>query len=277
MKSDILVINSTHFVGSNICNYLLQHTRLIISGIDNLESGYIGNLQPSLSSKARFNFYPMTLADNALFSRALNLILPQYIIADLVDDCVPADVVNMLDAGSKLGVEKCIIIYPSYLSPNDKFKYDLLSSILKNKNYKYDNLEVVVLTPCELYGPRQNLTGRFAFFATSILSGTTPQLSESETLQWLYVKDLFHNILKIMEPSVLAPGAYSLKTRIECNADDVLSFMQSLISGQKSALKINPSSAVSDINAIDAINHFDLESSMEHTLCWYADNKWAWR
>jgi nucleoside-diphosphate-sugar epimerase len=278
MKSDVLVVGSTQFVGSNLCNYLLQHTRLSIVGTDNLSCGFIGNLQPSLSSKSRFTFYPLNLSDTDLSNKVIDLIDPSYILIDLTNQCIVSEVVNLIEEAAKRNASKCIIIMPSAIEQDNKYftQYALLSTFLQNKNYKTNNLDIVVLTPCELYGPRQEASGQFASMAIMTLSGVAG-VWRTHPSQWLYVKDLFHNVLKFMEPNSLAPGAYSLASKKECSDVDILSFMQSLVEGNRVPLKTTNVEVSSKPGVITAISHFDLESSIEHTLCWYADNKWAWR
>lgn len=278
MKSDVLVVGSTQFVGSNLCNYMLQHTRLTITGIDDLVQGFIGNLQPSLSSKSRFSFYPINLADMVLSDKVITMISPQYVIIDLTNQCVVADIAHLLEITANIGAEKCIILLPSSLDDGNRFitQYYLLAALLQNKSYKYNNMEIIALTPCELYGPRQSINGKFASLAMMTLLNNAG-IWRTQPSQWLYIKDLFHNVLKIMEPKTLAPGAYNLTSDLECSDADILSFMQSLMNSEKIALAVTKNAAILAPNTINAISNFDLESSIEHTLCWYADNKWAWR
>lgn len=278
MRSDVLVVGSTQFVGSNLCNYLLQHTRLSIVGTDDLSCGFIGNLQPSLLSKSRFTFYPLNLSDTTLTNKVLGLIEPNYVLIDLTNQCIVSEVVNLLETTAKLGSSKCVIIMPPVLEQDNKYftQYALLLTLLQNRNHKIDSLELIVVTPCELYGPRQEASGQFASMAIMTLSGTAG-VWRTHPSQWLYIKDLFHNVLKFMEPNSLVPGAYSLASKIECSDTDILYFMQSLVSGSRVPLKTTNVEVASKPGVITAISHFDLESSIEHTLCWYADNKWAWR
>lgn len=284
MKSDVLVIGSTQFVGSNICNYMLQHTRLSVAGTDDLVQGQIENLQPSLVSRSRFNFYPLNLSDHRIVGKLLQLVAPTYLIVDLTNYCKLDDAIHLLSSASANKVSKAILILPSDVEyraddslmqeqNHNKIVTDLLTT---NLSGTLGDMSIISVVPCELYGPRQELTGNFAALATSALSTGLADPADIK-VHWLYIKDLFHNILSFMDPKFDRAGIIKLNTNKECSYKNLYHFMRSVVGGQRISLEAVSSMIKTDENNMEAISHFDLESSIEHTLCWYADNKWAWR
>ena len=62
MSYNILVTGAAGFIGSNLVDYLLKNTNWSITGIDNLSTGNIENLDFALKSK-KFDFLNQNLID----------------------------------------------------------------------------------------------------------------------------------------------------------------------------------------------------------------------
>lgn len=271
MKSDVLVIGSTQFVGSNVCNYLMQHTRLTVTGIDDLSHGIVGNMQASLSSVSRFTFYPLKLSDVDLASKVIDMVSPRFVIFDMTRECKLEEAITLLNATS--GAEKCIMILPTQLDDD----CNKLLAYLNETGYANGMCDIYSVVPCHLYGPRQSLSEEFALILSKHLMGLETSGITDVQKERLYIKDLFHNIVMLMDEHAPARGNYELRTRTTSSDADILSFIQSLTTGDRIRLNTETSDSVLSGSAIEAISHFDLESSVEHTLCWYSDNRWAWR
>lgn len=272
MKSDILVYGCARFIGSNICNYFLQHTKFTVAGVDDLKSGHLENLQPALSSKSRFSFLPVSFVDLDITNKVLSLVKAPIAILDF-SNYIPQNAMEFLEVLQHNATTRVIVI----LSSNNFSSHDKFKQKINDINYRLGDMGIVLLEPCEVYGPRQSINDGLAALIFSTLTQSENKLDLSDTkTSWIYVKDLFHNILNCFDNDLVPAGAYALSTDVSASYQDIFNFMRSLVLGNRIVLdKVT----VDNFNAqtINAIHHFDLESSIEHTLCWYADNKWAWR
>ena len=286
MQSDVLISNATNFIGSNLCHYFMQHTKFMVTGIDDMVSGYVGNLQQYIGSRARFDLIPTKMEDSYLMYRIFGLTKPRYLILDASKSHYD-EVITALDQAVALKVQKTFVIMPSNSAyepyESKKEQNDALKLEAKLNEYveSYPEHKLFIIKPPELFGPRQSIDGLFAKLSTQVLSGQKECFNCDMILEWMYVKDLFLNIIKFIDED-FGSGTYILSSDKVASVASVFEFLQNIIAGNRDkvvlAKPLNYDGYAKNGIKINAIRHFDLEDSIEHTLCWYSDNKlWAWR
>src|SRR5574337_906828 len=85
--TDIAIVGCAGFLGSNFSNYLVQHTKYQIVGIDNLSTtSDMFNLQFAFNSKSRFDFYLANASEAQIIGKMFEIEKPRIIIYNIIYD-----------------------------------------------------------------------------------------------------------------------------------------------------------------------------------------------
>jgi nucleoside-diphosphate-sugar epimerase len=190
-----------------------------------------------------------------------------------------------LDLSILHGVEKFIII------SNPKVLYKKLT--LEEQEYlnacesavvNYANkFSLYVLKPCNVFGPRQNMASLVPELCSKALDGALDLGSLSKEPQdWMYIKDLFFNIMEILEGKY-SSGAFYMRNGEWMSPLTIGELAQGIVSGSEAPRSLR-SEEYHIVNE-ELIEHqyliwepqYKLIGALEHTFCWYDANRWAWR
>lgn len=287
--TDILIIGSADFVGSNLSNYFVQHTKYNLVGLDNLSTvSDLENLQASINSKSRYEFYLTDALNHHLSKKIIDLHKPKIIIYNLFDskfssdfdcDLVLNEVRLWLNLAEDFGCQKFIILGGSTmlydkLSSN---QIDLISSI--NHSCLDSSIDSYFLSYCNLFGPRQKFKYKIPDIISHIVSDKVMLDLQHKYVDFMYIKDLYLNVLNFIANNVRS-GSYQLRSEYKTSYNDIYDYLSNINSGTLKQLKI-----ISAQNELvnDETNNFyytpnyPIDVALEHTLCWYAANKWFWK
>jgi nucleoside-diphosphate-sugar epimerase len=284
--SDILILGSAGFVGSNLTNYLIQHTKYTVASVDWLEAGVdeLKKLAPAMGAKSRHTFYLANITDVPIMRRILEIETPKIIIYNIVDRKKSRDwwkVARDLELWCKAAqhflnptTEKILFLMDTY---SDWWEWveDIAEQMLPNV---YNRWHIVARS--ELFGPRQqDITG---------VSGATwgyldsdqnhePYYNDQDLKSWMYIRDYFFTLLKLVESDHLN-GKYYIGNDQLATEHQVQSWVRHLIKGEKAP---DPEGWVKRwcgwpenyTPLFPAINT-DLPKAIEHTVAWYDSNRW---
>lgn len=296
--SDIIIAGSANFIGSNLCNYLVQHTKYNIASLDNLSTTPdLQNLQPSINSKYRHTFYLAEAESPRIVEKIFELEKPKVIIYNLAATHLDAigdfrmiyteaiKILNMwLNLALLYGVDKFIIL------SNSKVLYKQLSveqqefaSFCEQATIDFSNkFDVYLLKHCNAFGPRQSLKAPVPKIFTSVLKQDFKENLENDLMDWIYIKDLFFNVLNFIEHKHTS-RAYYIRNKEHMSCAQIYELAQGI---KNDAVYLKSKNVEKyDIVNQETIHHeyfkwapqYKLNQALEHTFCWYNANKWAWR
>lgn len=279
--SDIMIVGGAGFVGSNISNYLIQHTKYSVCTVDNLTCmNYYHRLAPSLAAKSRHTFYLADISDENIMSKVLQIERPKTIIYTCFTDHQNDDLKNSslfmrFDRALSVAGIKCDKLISIVKSPKPYgYTYAAaqdVSNVAANHWY--------VIKPCELFGPRQKTSAPIPSMVKALAEGGSNEWS-AEASQWMYVREFFITLLNnFIDDNSVESGIYHIVSGQFASPNDLYTHLK-CVSGGGGQCEWNPS--VGEITEEDGIQNFivppmyDLREALEHTAIWYEHNKWAW-
>lgn len=295
--SDIMIVGSANFTGSNLCNYFVQHTKYNISSIDDLSTmPDLKNLEASINSKYRHSFYLAEAENLKIVKKIFDLEQPKTIIYNLASTHLNQiekwkmpfeNAIGILQSWFDLAllynIEKFVILLgskPVYkqltVEMQEYTNFCELSTL--NKNFK-----VYSLKNCNLFGPRQDISKVVPNVFTSVLNGDFEENMWSGSLEdYMYIKDYFYNVNEFVNGNQNS-GCYYLRNYDQITKADLWRLAQNVVSGKNEmrAKRVKHLEFAND----DVVKHkvfdckfqYNLIDALEHTFCWYDANKWAWR
>lgn len=257
MKVDIAILDAAGAIGSNLCNYLVQHTKYQIVAYDSLSSGInsLQKLAAAVNSRSRVQFYPLALNDRA-FSKTLDIHQPQFVMGDLSKYSYTEIVELMCHLSVGTSVKKYVLSI-NYKHPElDKIK----------AFFKQDPLVVLVVAPT-VFGTRASVGD---FEVDAFLAATSLKVMEvSPDLQrWLYVKDYYNSMLMMMN---FAPGVYELAITSLASQESILQMFRDFVVTGSGVLIEEPTQE----QGVVVPSSWGLSKLWEHTFLWYLENKWC--
>lgn len=293
--SEVLIFGSAGFLGSNIANYMVQHTSKRISSIDDLSgTPHLKNLQPALESKNRHTFYLAKAQDKDILSKVFEMEQPKTIIYNLCSTHLSqstennfakfADTLRLAIRNAEEGnSDRLILIFNHDASYKDlswekkEYLYACEEAFRKCDIYK----KYLLFTPY-LFGPRMDPESHFISIVKNVLEGSSiPELDNTQ-MDFLYVKDMYSSLARFVEEDIES-GAYRLAGAQYSNLQKVSDYMYNMANGNEITDITNLSKRPSEIRqtlcspkVFECMPKYDILSALEHTLCWYDVNRWAW-
>ena len=291
--AEVLILGSAGFVGSNIANYMVQHTSSSIATVDSLAStANLKNLQPAMQSKNRHNFYLAKAEDKEIARKIFELEQPKILVYNIASSQLndPSE-----DAGAELevlrfwhklclefNVKKMIllldhrVIYDKLTVAQEAFVFGCEELILRS-----EELLMNVLVPCYVFGPRQKITNMVPNLFKEKLQGNSPINLSSKKMEMMYIKDYFFNILNFIEASQKS-GLYIMCNNEVASEKELDSYLQCIADGIEPGYNFNGNAEHANSSFVMPPIYFawtpnyNLASALEHTMCWYDVNRWAW-
>lgn len=295
--TDILLAGSAGFVGSNICNYLVQHTKYNLASLDDLSTvSNLKNLQASINSKNRHTFYLAEAENSKIINKIFELEKPKPIIYNLASTQFEQigewrlqykDAIKTLNLWLDLAflhkAEKFIIIMNPLIncqkiSVNQNHFLSACSSAVIEFSKKFT---INVLKPCNIFGPRQGNKEIIPKIFQSVLKNEKIFGLEDKKKDWIYIKDFFYIVSNFINNDFYS-GSYAIKNDEFMSELDIFNLATNIIN-----LKELPKSTYIKDYSLQNSNKFDIEYewtpqyslvyALEHTFCWFDINKWAWK
>lgn len=218
------------FIGSHLCDYLLQHNHAVV-GIDNLSTGSnLKNLEEARFCNS-FYFEESDTRDQVRLREILNLFPPETVIhcaaashvdrsltdpIDFMDNNVVGtttlftELLNYSSVRTVINFASDEIYGPtnhkvsegSILAPTSPYAASKAAQYLVGHSFhKTYNLPVITVCPTNTYGPRQYPEKIIPKFTRILLAGQKVPLMKSTyfTRDWLAVDDHIRAILTIIE------------------------------------------------------------------------------
>lgn len=247
----IVVYPCTTFIGANLCNYFVQHSKHDIIGIAKWKAGCrIPQLEPSIQSRSRFELHWMELSDSDAEIKRNIQIIHQYLKPDIF---------------LWTGEEHIDEYHIGLINENAKVLH-----IRGVADPIYSGVSEIV-TP-SVFGPRQSCKGNtVAAKITKMLQGQSASSDSEFEREWIYVKDLYH---------IVDAGINSLMTTDSIKIEAHTGFVASESSLVRGCAKIidGVNVFVEDVDFRRTESNFQvkypLDSAIEHTISWYSANMW---
>lgn len=295
--SDIVIAGCAGFLGSNLSNYLVQHTKLQVVGIDNLTiTPDIYNLQFAFNSKTRFDFYLANAQDAQIIGKFFEIEKPKVIVYNILtahlllmdhgrDPNVFLETLRLwLDLAYLNASEKFIVLAGSEIASLD-FKSDFVNRVYELLMSYQNKLETIFINHGELFGPRQRARSGLAQIIVQEISGSGPDsltVVGNDLVDLIYVKDMFSNVLNIITSKDICSGAYSIHGPTGLSKRAVRALVKSIICDEDVLEQAGSCSSENKSVKYPITNYvwqpkYELSSAIEHTIVWYDSNRWAWR
>jgi len=277
--SDILICGAASFVGSSLSGYIMQHTKYYISTIDELARKELyDNMYVISGAKTRNSFYLAKLHDQEISTRILSLENPKYIIWNAADtsnmEHAAGDFYVFLSAlaQSNIRPRKILVLLKDYCQSSNL--HNELQSVIGDAKGQ----NIVIVNSGMLYGPRQSSDKFIANTIISSLQNCFQPNNDSRTVEPIYIRDYFFALMKILEEKSDEGCIYNLFGGVSVEkrmlSHDINYFIttgnwpDSLWTGGKSE---RPDGI--DVEVITKNSYLE---TIEHTIAWYANNKWFW-
>jgi UDP-glucose 4-epimerase len=240
MSERILVTGGAGFIGSNLCEKLLEEGHYV-SSLDNLATGRMENIQ-SYKDNKNYEFTRGSITDYDLLKKLFSD--TDYVLHQAAIPSVQRSVenpgasheanvdgtFNVLLAAKDTGIKKVVYAASSSaygdtptlpkredMTPNPKSPYAVTK--LTGEYYcraftEVYGLKTIALRYFNVYGPRQNPKSEYAAviprFITKILNEESPTIygDGTQTRDFTYVKDVVSANIKAMESN--ASGIYNI-------------------------------------------------------------------
>lgn len=290
--SDILLVGSAGFVGSNIANYLVQHSSSRISSIDSLQgTPHLKNIQQALQSKNRHSFYLAKAEDTHIRNKIFEIEKPKVVVYNLASyhlrtvnsenqwQCV-AMLQSWVADAIKWGCEKFIILL------DHTVLYNKLSIFQKEfvgvcEQYALDasGLTIHTIVPSYVFGPRQGMRdGAVSLFQA--LGDKQETKLDKKAKDFLYIKDYFRAIKDIIDNDFVSGVYQIIGQESSCFANIFDYLVCKTKYGNCVLLGAGPvkyeNNLLSTPKNYTLQEKYKLADALEHTLCWYDVNRWAW-
>lgn len=239
MKIAIYGVQS--FLGANIANYLMQHSKADVFGIvTELSGAGLPHLEPSTKSRTRFSFQvsldPYDI-DKSCASR-LRLEQPDKILVVSTDSGHPCTTVNPLFLGAQ---EMGVVL----INLNEGTKM-VLPGIHVNAG--------------QVFGPRESSKRWFAKMCDDVIDGKELPLHNHGIHSMVYIKDYYDAVDK-----AITTGQGSDVEGHKVKHCDLSAELMAIAKGGERRLH----------NVRAEHLKFDLSEALEHTLAWRSVNKWV--
>lgn len=285
--SELLIVGGAGFVGSNIANYAVQHTKFDVATVDSLirQPDFL-NLAPAMAAKSRHSFYLAEAENSHIMKRLFEIESPQHIIYNaFVNTEDPDQVYHNFETFRKFlsvvhqfkDTQTLIVLFKDYYSnpiAHEKLQ-SMVSGLMEESSVKHWYL----VNSCELFGPRQSKSGFIPQNITGLFNEEVIVADPSNTpRELMYIRDYFQAIMSLVEGEmVLENGIYRVFSGSSATDEDIFKFMSYLIKGgPEHKWIVNQLS--SRPAGIDLPVEFksELTDALEHTAAWYSHNKWSW-
>lgn len=285
--SNILVVGSAGYTGSNLVNYMLQLTKSNIASIDNLPGGKrdMRNLAGAADAK-RHKMYIADISDEYITSRILEVEEPEIIIYNAVDT-FGSKVDEAIKLASLLrGIASCkqkprkLLVLYSRVYDNADWYSQLNDYIYENvkKTCESNGVSWYVVKTVDTFGPRQKFRYSIPNIINGIVNNKDVSTSE-ESRQYLYIRDLYVNLMKFLNDKHTS-GKYALTSGKSASTIEIYKYLSQVVkSDSDSELQYAQSdsdSVFEDSSTIQCSVQYDLSTALQHTLVWYTSNKWFW-
>jgi UDP-glucose 4-epimerase len=311
MSKSILVTGGAGFIGSNICERLLEEGNTVIA-LDNLSTGRMENIS-SYKDDKNYSFIRGSINDydqlKKLFS-GVDYVLHQAAIPSVqrsIENPLASHVANVdgtfnvLLAAKDAGVKKVVYAASSSaygdtptlpkredMSPNPKSPYAVTK--LSGEYYcraftEVYGLKTIALRYFNVYGPRQNPKSEYAAviprFITMILTGETPTIygDGTQTRDFSYVKDVVSANIKAMESD--ASGVYNIAYGKRISLNDLVDKInkytgQNVLPVYDKARTGDVKDSLADITlAKEKFGYdpkYDIDTGLQETIEWFRKN-----
>lgn len=240
----------------------MQYTDYEVVGVDNLSKyATIYNLQPTVKSK-RFNFYVANAQDADILEKICRIERPDFLI-DVSD--IAATTETIRSVAQKHNISKAIRLISFYDQPpplDDEF--------------------FITLKTCKLYGPRQHPQ---EFIPSTISQVVYNNELDTKTLSnisydWMYVREVF-DIICILLSTAKSGQSFVALSGFTASHFDIYAKILSLCTSCELNKEVNIIvdfpliEGDIDVRLLGWNPSTNLEESLEHTICWYYNNKWA--
>lgn len=290
--SDILLVGGAGFVGSNLINYLVQHSTHTVSSIDNLEqTKRLYNLQPALQSKNRHQFYLARAEDAHIRAKIFEIESPDVVLYNLssyhirnINSENQWQYISILQSWVadclKWGVKKLVILldHTALYDDLDIWAKEFLN-ICEQYATEANNLTIQTIVPSYVYGPRQGLNHELPCLIQCVLQGAGRLNPSKKFMDLIYIKDYFWVLKEFIEENNNS-GLYQIIGH-ECSSmKHIVSYLEAISNGTDEKLYLGAAvykqNFMSEPNNVSWKPRYNLQSALEHTMCWYNVNNWAW-
>lgn len=185
-------------------------------------------------------------------------------------------------------VEEGYSVETDPLEPRSPYSGTKASADLLGQSYFVTHGLPVITTRCSNnFGPRQHREKFIPKTITNILTGKKiPLYGDGKNMrEWLYVKDKFHALTKIIEKGT--PGEiYNISSGVEKQNIEVLHAIFEIMGAGEELLEYVKDRAGHDrryalscdkLKALGWEPAYEFEAALAHTIGWYKANNWFWR
>lgn len=275
--SDIFVVGSAGFIGSNITNYLIQHyPKYHVASLDSLQFTNLDRLMPSINAKNRHTFYLNKLEDYELLGKICWFEKPKVLIYSAASELFVTPwhrhVEHIEYIADQCDLEK-IIITGYWKDPKDLF--ELSQPAIKTKK----TCKVYFMPAQIIFGHRQRPNsvlsiGKLIWDLKQGRDSSIDKQVNDALFDFIYIKDYFGAIMDAID------GKYGDETLLPVFSGTTTSlsecrfFLKSLLDGRVEELKISKTALPTGSCIVRG--QCELASALEHTMSWYAANGWIW-
>jgi dTDP-glucose 4,6-dehydratase len=292
----ILITGASGFVGANLCNWFMVHTNHQLVGVDNMTTFEgLTNLEPVRRSK-RFNFYLANTEDAHIMDRVFYVERPNYVIhaagSSAENDLFGLD--SVAAAASKYPVERMLALnYADDRGGSSARHFDETRQGVRpgfeSAAVKWNQLygtPLVVVNCCSLYGPRDAPNSMIPDTIYKMLNNEQIDFESYgvQTREWMYLRDAFLALCCLLNNG--NPGhVYNITTGFQASDRDMAHKISKILgldlSCERSHLEAYTPIPNVDRGRLVSMGtlgwepSFEVDKSLEHTVCWYNANRWA--
>lgn len=294
----VLITGAAGFVGCNLSNWLMLHSQHQLVGIDNMTTfSKLTNLEPVRHSK-RYSFYVADVRDEHIMERILRIEQPNYIIHAAGSSDYTGSFNAIAQAVKRHPVERLLVL--NFIdqrgaiadSPRDFDDEDLLGvrrgleeAVVR---FHSDGVNTVAANFCDLYGPREAPIAFVPGITRGLLEGKeiNPGDFDVGISEWMYIKDAFLAICALMKYSQVG-HIYNITAGYRASKREMLYKIAGIIGVDLPRLNWGAPEYEPIFNedrgrlvstqtlGWKPVHGF--EESLEHTVCWYNANRWAFK
>lgn len=291
----ILVTGGAGFIGSHLCEALLEHGAKKVIAFDNLSAGSSDNIKHLLKNP-RFdlivrdvsgyaNIEPYVLSSDIVYHLAASNVGNSVLdpLSDLETNA--GGILNILLAARLMGNIKIIHVSSgSVENPSTPYAISKLTGEQYAKFYaKEYGVDVAILRPFHVFGPRQDINGRCGvinIFLSKILRGEAPVVwgSGEQVKCFTFVRDVVAALLLLAQKDSVAGKAFEAASDTRININDLAKKLIKLYSKDKKMkpiytkpkigenMELSPNS--SSLMKLGWDWHWEFETGLEMCKAW---------